>query len=313
MNKPKKATIYYFLFGFCSLGVIVDIVEHTWLPILLWLPLAIVFGILLRKRLNVIKSEKILLKADNEKQLTALSAYKNEYLKALNDSSSSGEIKIDAEYINSTIGVSEKDAATSDEKARKECLDEIVSQSISDGVLSPKDYDYIIATAQRLNVKLSFDTNTLAYLEKLKQYWKIENEELQNVDVNISLQNNEVCHFQAGCRWLEFRTITKSISYSGITGSFKIAKGVRYRVGNIKPKRITTDSLVEIDHGQLFITNKRIIFMGAKKNTNIKYQNVLSVVPYSDGIGIEKDSGKSPTLIFGNADIAVRILSRIND
>jgi len=313
MNKTKKATLYYILFGFCTIGVIVNIVEHTWIPILLWLPLAVVFGILLKRRLKSINVEKSVLQADNEKLLKALNAYRDEYLKVISDSSSLGEIKIDSLTINSTIGISEKDASMVEEQVRKECLDKIVSQSICDGILSPKDYDNIITSAQRLNVKLSFDTNTSAYLEKLKKYWIIENEDLQILDVHISLQKNEVCHFQTDCRWLEQRTITKSIAYTGITGSFKIAKGVRYRVGNIKPKRITTESLVEIDNGQLFITNQRLIFMGTKKNTNIKYQNVLSVVPYSDGIGIEKDSGKSPTLIFNNADIAVRILSRLND
>src|SRR5665647_792995 len=313
MKTTRKPTLYYFLFGFCLLGVLVNIADRTWLPILLWLPLSAVFWILMRKRQTINKAEKIIIQAESEKKSNLLYAYKNEYIKALNDKTNSEEINLDTEQLLSSLSVSEKEAEIADEQARKLCLDEIVQNSISNGMLSPENYEYIITTAKRLNVKLSFDDMTSAYLEKLRQYWKIENEDLQTQTVSISLQNSEVCYFQTECRWLEHRTLTKSVSYSGVMGSFKIIKGVRYRVGNLKLQKITVDKLVEIDSGNLFITNKRIIFMGAKKNSNIKYQNILSIVPYSDGVGIEKDSGKSPTLICDNPDMAARILSRLNN
>lgn len=55
--------------------------------------------------------------------------------------------------------------------------------------------------------------------------------------------------------------------------------------------------------------------MGSKKNTNIPLNKILSINPYSDGVGIEKVSGRSPLLtVSDDAYILLMILSRvIND
>ena len=65
----------------------------------------------------------------------------------------------------------------------------------------------------------------------------------------------------------------------------------------------------------MFITNRRLIFLGRKKNTNIQLNKILSLNPYSDAVGIEKDSGKSPIIkVNENAEILGMILNRvIND
>jgi NAD-dependent DNA ligase len=78
---------------------------------------------------------------------------------------------------------------------------------------------------------------------------------------------------------------------------------------------LTEEQLLQIDSGSLYITNKRIIFVGSKKNANIQLSKVLSVTPYSDGVGIEKDSGKSPILrVSTNSDLLAMTLGRvIND
>ena len=101
----------------------------------------------------------------------------------------------------------------------------------------------------------------------------------------------------------------------GASFRLKIMKGMYYRSGSVSVERITSDILSHIDSGTAYVTNKRLIFVGSRKNTNILLSKVLSVIPYSDGIGIEKDSGKSPILrVPDNADIFAMILGRvIND
>ncbi len=67
-----------------------------------------------------------------------------------------------------------------------------------------------------------------------------------------------------------------------------------------------------IDTGTLYLTNKRIIFTGTKKNSNIRIDKVLDFTPYTDGVEIGKDTGKSPTLqMTQNADIFCMILERL--
>lgn len=251
-------------------------------------------------------------KEENAKETRVFIKLKNFYQSVLNGTDLNKTDEIVLEII-STENLPEPMIKGIAKKAVKLIMDETVSKETASGSLSPDGYNTILTTAKRLNVDLQIDAKTNNILSKLRHYWSIENEELSIVNTSISLQKGEVCYYQNSCRWLEHRKVTKGVSYSGVSGSFKIAKGIRYRVGYVKPKRVTVDTLSEIDKGNLFLTNKRIIFMGANKNSNIKYSSVLSIVPYSDGVGIEKDSGKSPILMCSDADIMARILARLNN
>lgn len=48
--------------------------------------------------------------------------------------------------------------------------------------------------------------------------------------------------------------------------------------------------------GTLFLTNQRLIFMGRRKNKNIRLNRILDFEIYSNGVQIEKDAGVSPFL-----------------
>src|SRR5262245_16479650 len=64
-------------------------------------------------------------------------------------------------------------------------------------------------------------------------------------------------------------------------------KGLSSRYGHISVDRITRDELREIDTGTLLITNKRLLFNGAKKNTSTQLTRVIHFTLYQDGIQIE--------------------------
>lgn len=304
MNKIKRPILLYCLFIFCALAIISCIINKIWIPILLWLPLSIVSFIYIRKKERLINISK-------KNLFSAKSIIKAKYIEALNNHSQNIEFNFDD--FSPSLQIDQYEFKTIDTEVRKECLNDIIANLLRNGTLSPEDYSKINNASKKLNIDLSFDEEMKKYIEKLIELWKIDNEDLPVKKVDISLQDNEVCHYVTDVKWMENKTITTSIKYSGVTASFKIAKGVRYRVGNIKPQRVTVDKLVEIDKGILYVTNKRIIFMGDRKNNNIKYQSILSIVPYSDGVEIEKDSGKSPVLICLNSEVLSRILARLNN
>ena len=128
----------------------------------------------------------------------------------------------------------------------------------------------------------------------------------------MSLEKNEKCYFQTSCEWFEKRTVTQRINYSGPTASIKIMKGVRYRVGSIKPQRVTSEEWKKIDSGTMYLTSKRVIFLGQSKSLNIKLAKILSFTPYSDGVELTKDAGRNPLIMFPtNSDIFSVILSRL--
>lgn len=209
----------------------------------------------------------------------------------------------------------EKLAEKISSESRNHFMDLQIGKITEDGRISPDEWEELNAIAKNLNVQIKIDEGSKAKLEKMKLYWLIENGELPARQVDINLQKSEVCYYSTHADWLESRTVTQRINYGGVGYRVKIMKGVYYRAGSVKVQRITSEQLLQIDSGSLYITNKRIIFVGSKKNANIQLSKVLSVTPYSDGVGIEKDSGKSPILrVSTNSDLLAMTLGRvIND
>lgn len=212
-----------------------------------------------------------------------------------------------------------KNLALSDELAEKittevkgAFVQEYLRNAIADQRLSPQEEEQLQAICRNLNVDLALTEGTKKQLAKYKLLWSIENGDIPQVNVSISLGKQEVCYFYASTDWYELRTVTQRINYAGTTASIKIMKGVHYRVGSIKPQRITSQELKHIDTGMLYITNKRLIFTGKIKNTTINLTKILSFTPYSDGVEISKSAGRSPFLKFSSdTDVFNLILSRL--
>ncbi len=267
--------------------------------------------------LNQLKNLLILKNIEVEElnnQLTS-EIYKKSYNEAISDGKfeKSEEEFLDKLQKNLRLPLSIVEKISSE--SRKQFLEIQLGKIIEDGKISPDEWVEYTAIAKNLNVNLNINEISKAQLEKFKLYWLIENGELPIREVPINLQKNEQCYFTTFADWLESRTVTQRINYAGPTARIKIMKGIYYRAGSIGVQRITSEQLLVIDSGQVYITNKRIIFIGNKKNTNIPLNKILSVNPYSDGIGIEKDSGKSPIIrVSNNADILAMTLGRvIND
>lgn len=195
-------------------------------------------------------------------------------------------------------------------KSAGDLLQSTLDAAIADERLSPTEFREYSLLAQRLGIDPRLDEATKAKLHRYALLWRIENGEMPTIAVSINLQRGEVCHFRGGAAWHEMRTRTERVSYSGTSVSIPIVKGVRYRVGSYRPQRITRQELTQIDTGSFYITNKRVVFDGDHKNTAIPYGSLLGVTPYTDGIKLEKSSGRSPYLLFsGDVEMVTVILS----
>jgi len=80
--------------------------------------------------------------------------------------------------------------------------------------------------------------------------------------------------------------------------SVRIMKGVYYRVGGFRGYPVEEAKLTLIDQGILCVTDKNIYFGGKVKTFRIPYNKIVSFTPYSDGIGIQRDSANAKPEIF---------------
>lgn len=307
MKKPAQHKFYYFLFAVCLIGGFTTPKSFLAFWIILFI---LLFFFYLRSRTldNKLKIEK---QKKDALQNAYVKEYKQVYARYLKEPDPLLLAEEELEKLTNSYNLDKAASTAIKEAARRALENDLISDSLSDGVLSPANYELIFSTAEKLELTMELTPETRCDLDKMMKFWKIENEPLQPVSVQISLAQGEVCYFMNPCRWNELRSSTDAISYTGLTGSFALAKGIRYRMGAFAPKRIVSESLSEIDTGTIYLTNHRLIFTGLKKNTHINLVNILSFVPYLDAIEIGKDAGKSPVLVCEDSDIMAHLLTRL--
>jgi len=194
----------------------------------------------------------------------------------------------------------------------KDIYQKFIDGAIEDYSLSPDEEAHLDRIGKNLGIDSQYSDNKKQTLEKYKIYWQIENAELPVLTTDINLQKSELLHFKAESNWLEQRRITKRINYGGPTARIKIMKGVYYRAGSIGVQRVSEDVWQTVDSGTIYLTSKRLIFMGYKGNKTIPVSKILDLKPYNNGVEIQKDSGKSPFLEFDkNVDIFSMMLARL--
>ncbi len=94
----------------------------------------------------------------------------------------------------------------------------------------------------------------------------------------------------------EPRAVRKSSGgYAG--PSFRIAKGVYFRMGRFGSTSTSSQEIKDLDRGVLTITNQRFMFSGNMKTVNLDIRKIMQIDPFRDGIGLHKD-GRERTQYF---------------
>lgn len=85
------------------------------------------------------------------------------------------------------------------------------------------------------------------------------------------------------------------VSRGGYGGtSIRIAKGITLHTGGTRGRSESHDEIRNIDNGKLLITNKRIMFLGSNRTTNIDINKIVSIEDYLDGIKIQRSNKQKP-------------------
>lgn len=162
-----------------------------------------------------------------------------------------------------------------------------VQKILKDRNYSPGVQNELKEITESMKVNLLFSNNVSQQLGKLKQYWELQHLPLPLIVANLPLQKGEACHLcRHNVEWHETRAI-----------------------------RVSGQSVQEmqlIDKGALYLTNNRIVFVGKVKTHNVRYEKIVCAALRGDGVYIEKDTGKSPLLVFsGDGETACILLKRL--
>ena len=104
-----------------------------------------------------------------------------------------------------------------------------------------------------------------------------------------------------GVQYYEHKTSSKFVGGSqGV--SIRIARGIYYRVGAFKGQPVQKTENLHLDTGMLAVTDQYLYFAGSTKSFRVPYGKIVTFMPYSDGIGIQRDAAtaKPQSFIVGD-------------
>jgi hypothetical protein len=183
----------------------------------------------------------------------------------------------------------------------------------SDGVVTAEEETELANLQQFLMIPEHEIETSKRELARLRLLTEIQNGNPPTVSVpNIILQKSEIVYISEAGDILEERVVRRRYEEGSQGVSFRIAKGVTYRVGAQRGHIVTDKAAIPISSGELVITNKRVIFRGDTKSFSLRLDKLLELNFYSDGARLTDDKGKPRIIRFSdveNVDIVGAILS----
>ncbi len=202
------------------------------------------------------------------------------------------------------------------EKAQRNALSEFFTKVSSDQRITEEERKQFNDLLNHFGVDLkdisSFNQdnfnkyNSLASIEKgILPTAKIEG-------FNLLFKSDEIMHYGEHAILVKIRKVTKRLNYSGFTGSIKIAKGIRYRVGSVKFKPETVDIANQEDTGLFYATNQRVGFLGKRKQFSMPYSKISSFELRPEGLYIFKDGKEAPYIVaMSDYEVMLAIISHV--
>ncbi len=153
------------------------------------------------------------------------------------------------------------------------------------------------------------------YLRRLQNYFGLSDEEAETneldqirylvwitegnipeVEATVKLKKDEIAHFEGNVVWRHLKIRRRRVAGTR-SQRVRIAKGVSFKVGNTPGYSEEYQEFQDVDQGKVIITSDRLLFLGGKKNLNVKLSKIMDVENYSDAVKIQRGT-VNPTYFF---------------
>ena len=187
-------------------------------------------------------------------------------------------------------------------------MNKALAERLTGRRLADDEFDAFVEVGRNIGIQPSFDNATPEALQRCAFLWRMESGEFPIIRASVQLHDDELCHFAAAARWLESRSRTFAASSYGLDSTIRVPRGTSYRVGALRPRRLTVDELAEVDTGTLYLTSQRVIFQGAESGFSLPLETLRSVDVFADGIAFERDNNRHPHLVLDELAEAAAVL-----
>ncbi|MCC7375835.1 MAG: hypothetical protein IT581_14350 [Verrucomicrobiales bacterium] len=187
------------------------------------------------------------------------------------------------------LRLSEKDVESIRKKAVANALAAVKARAEATWHLTEADEARIAEVSKAFDIRISIDP----VLERFREIYRLEVKgEMPPplASAPILTEPNESVYHEIKTSWWQMRVQRKG--YAGTSVSIPSGiRGVRFRFGDITP--ISREEMTELANGTLYVTNRRLVFDGDRRNTGIKLAKILDLTVYKDGLEVDKQTGRS--------------------
>lgn len=195
--------------------------------------------------------------------------------------------------------------------------EEAVNEALEDNILTEEEENRLAEYRQRFSLSQEQLDDNGAYT-RLVQSGVLRNIMNGKIPQRVQIEGKLPFNFQKGEQlvWIfknvpyyEQKTRREYVGGS-VGGSVRVAKGVYLRSSSFKGYPVETTETVQLGSGLLGVTNKHLYFTGDKKSFRIPYSKIVSIQPYSDGVGIQRDAmtAKPQSFITGKGLFAYNLI-----
>ncbi|MEI6352902.1 MAG: hypothetical protein WCO35_03130 [Candidatus Nomurabacteria bacterium] len=241
------------------------------------------------------------------KKSKGINIYKETLINYLEDGELSSEEKEKLNNIIQEYNLSDKDI----EKCKNIGFNSFFTNITSDRRISEDERLKLIKIQEDLGVNIE-DTN---YSQEIfNKYYSLNQIEdgilpkvnIENSQLGFSLQKGEELYYVSRAFIIKNKLITQRINYSGMTGSIKIMKGLRYKVGSIKVQPVKIETLAVEDSGVIYLSSSGFHYLGIKKHFDFPYTKI-SHLEIRDGVLYLYKQGKEAPFMISMSDYEVSL------
>lgn len=136
------------------------------------------------------------------------------------------------------------------------------------------------------------DTLIRVGMREVIQAWEHGNAPTRQCN-GLVLQKGEICHWEEGAAMLVQKVQHRYVGGSSSV-SFRVARGVRLRVGGFQGRRLDETFLENVGTGTIHITNQRLCFTGVQHSVAIPYKKMISIQGYEGRFVVQTPNEKKP-------------------
>lgn len=159
----------------------------------------------------------------------------------------------------------------------------------ADGYLDSNEEAELDQLVKRFKLTKKEISHTIADLINLKKLTAIQDGNLTVINADINLMKNETCYYEIPAELTEAKPLAEEVKIS-----IKITKDLSYQVGGLKEKKIIGALEKVVDRGTLYLTNKRVIFVGGKVNATYSLSKIVRINKFPNAIQFLKDKENKP-------------------